>query len=81
MKNPQVNVEGEETTKVTTTTVDDSQVKKRKVDSENNLKGEFDLSARKYIDWIDSIERILSEKPGNELDPPRRQEIIQVNIF
>lgn len=91
MKTSQINVdvrprsEGEETSKptitTTTTIVDDSKVKKRKTDNENNLKGEFDLSARKYLDWIDSIERILDEKPGNEIEPSRRKEIIQVNIL
>jgi predicted nucleic acid-binding Zn-ribbon protein len=52
----------EETT--TTTTIndpDDSINKKRKLDNINMIKSEFDVSARKYIDWIDNIERILDE--------------------
>lgn len=84
MKTSQVKVEiqsgstSEETSK---TNVDDSKAKKRKVQTENNLKGEFDLSARKYLDWIDNIERILDEKPSQSSESSKRQEIIQVNII
>lgn len=56
---------------------EDSINKKRKLDNENTIKADFDVSARKYIDWIDSIERILDEKPSN-ID--ERQHIIQVNL-
>ena len=66
----------EETT--TTTTYDNTDElgdKKEKTDNENTVKLEFDVSARKYVDWIDSIERILSEKPSNTEE---RKNIIQV---
>ncbi len=73
------------TTEETTTTTtyensDDSINKKRKIDNENTTKSEFDASARKYIDWIDNIERILDEKPSNQLQTNERQNIIQVNF-
>lgn len=42
------------------------------------IKSEFDLSARKYLDWIDSIERILDEKSSSNVSTQERQEIIQV---
>lgn len=67
----------EETTTTTTTydNTDESGDKKEKTDNENTAKLEFDVSARKYVDWIDSIERILSEKPSNT---DERKNIIQV---
>jgi molecular chaperone GrpE (heat shock protein) len=68
----------------TTTTYqnpDDSINKKQKIDIENTIKSDFDISARKYIDWIDNIERILDEKPSSQLESHKRQDIIQVNIF
>ena len=87
MKISQVKVEiqpgltNEETSKPSTpTSTDDSKAKKRKVETENNHKGEFDLSARKYLDWIDNIERILDEKPSQSSESSKRQEILQVNI-
>jgi hypothetical protein len=44
------------------------------------MKSEFDISARKYIDWIDNIERILDEKTLSQADSHKRQDIIQVKI-
>ncbi|UJR26821.1 hypothetical protein I4U23_008134, partial [Adineta vaga] len=66
----------EETTTTTTSydNPDDSEAQKQKTDNENIAKLEFDVSARKYIDWIDSIERILSEKVSNSAE---QQNIIQ----
>ncbi|CAF1601383.1 unnamed protein product [Adineta ricciae] len=66
----------EETTTTTTTydNTDESEDKKEKTNDENTVKLEFDVSARKYVDWIDSIERILSEKPSNTEE---RKNIIQ----
>ena len=55
-------------------------IKKRKVDNENITKSDFDVSARKYIDWIDSIEGILDEKPSNNDQTNERQNIIQVKL-
>ncbi|CAF4193179.1 unnamed protein product [Rotaria sp. Silwood2] len=71
----------EETTTTTTTTSenpDNSINKKQKINKENTMKSDFDLSARKYIDWIDNIERILDEKPSNQLQLNEREHIIQV---
>jgi hypothetical protein len=65
--------------KTITTTVEETTIKKRKIDNDNTLKHDFDLSARKYVDWIDSIERILDEKQPNNLQTNERQEIIQVD--
>ena len=42
------------------------------------MKSDFDLSARKYLDWIDSIERILNEKSSQNVVVKDRQEIIEV---
>jgi hypothetical protein len=69
----------EETTAIYENT-DDLANKKQKLSHENTVKIEFDESARKYIDWIDNIERILVEKPSSQLQPDERDEIIQVNI-
>lgn len=41
------------------------------------MKSDFDLSARKYLDWIDSIERILNEKSSLNVSLKDRQEIIE----
>jgi len=41
------------------------------------MKSDFDLSARKYLDWIDSIERILNEKSSQNVVVKDRQEIIE----
>ncbi|CAF3539694.1 unnamed protein product [Rotaria sordida] len=67
----------EETTITTDQTPDDSINKKQKINYENTLKSDFDLSARKYIDWIDNIERILDEKSVNQLQLHEREHIIQ----
>ncbi len=69
------------TVEETTTFSEDSINKKQKIDNENSIKLEFDVSARKYIDWIDNIERILDEKPSNQLEFHQRKDIIQVNLF
>lgn len=69
------------TVEETTTTYevpDHSANKKKKVTPDNTLKSDFDLSARRYIDWIDSIERILHEKSWNALNTPQQQNIIEV---
>ncbi|CAF1230460.1 unnamed protein product [Rotaria magnacalcarata] len=66
-----------EQTETTTDNSDDSTNKKTRKHSENTLKSDFDLSARKYIDWIENIERILNEKHLNPLKPSERKEIIQ----
>ena len=67
----------EETTTTTTyDSADDPAHKKQKTESENTAKLEFDVSARKYIDWIDSIERILSGKPSTG----EQQNIIQAGF-
>jgi len=89
--NLNVKSDSDVTQKTTTTTVkestttyqttDDSINKKQKIDIENTIKSDFDISARKYIDWIDNIERILDEKPSSQLESHKRQDIIQVNIF
>jgi hypothetical protein len=55
---------------------DDLVAKKPKIDHVNTSKSDFDLSARKYIDWIDNIERILEEKSS---DSHQRRDIIQVS--
>jgi len=44
------------------------------------LKTKFDLSARKFIDWMDSIERILDDKQANALQTNERQEVVQVDF-
>ena len=69
-----------EETIITSEKTDDSTAKKQKLDNENILKSEFDLSARKYIDWIDNIERILDEKPTSQVEFHKRQDIIRVDI-
>ncbi len=71
----------EETTTTTTTNEnpEESITKKQKTSNENTVKSDFDVSARKYIDWIDNIERILDEKPASQLQPNERDDIIQVN--
>ncbi|CAM2708186.1 unnamed protein product [Rotaria socialis] len=66
-----------EQTETMTDNSDDSTNKKTRKHSENALKSDFDLSARKYIDWIENIERILKEKLLNPLKPNEREEIIQ----
>jgi hypothetical protein len=63
--------------KTITTIVEETTIKKRKIDNDNTLKHNFDLSARKFIDWMDSIERILDNKQSNNLKTTDRQEIIQ----
>lgn len=65
--------------KTVTTIVEETIIKKRKIDGDNTLKHNFDLSARKFIDWMDSIERILDDKQSTQLKITDRQEIIQVN--
>ncbi|CAF3569697.1 unnamed protein product [Adineta steineri] len=63
--------------KTITTIVEETTIKKRKIDIENSLKHEFDLSARKFLDWIDSIERILAAKETNNLKANERKEIVK----
>ena len=65
--------------KTVTTIIEETMIKKRKIDGDNTLKHNFDLSARKFIDWMDSIERILDDKQSTHLKITDRQEIIQVN--
>ncbi|CAF3670938.1 unnamed protein product [Adineta steineri] len=67
----------EETTTTTYEESDDSIKKSKDNENENIAKLDFDVSARKYIDWIDSIERILDEKPLNQVQIDERQNIIQ----
>lgn len=64
--------------KTITTVLEETTIKKRKIDVENTLQYDFDLSARKFIDWMDSIERILDDKQATSLKITDRQEIIQV---
>lgn len=45
------------------------------------MKSDFDISARKYIDWIDSIERILDGKLTNSSEFQKRQDILRVNYI
>ncbi|CAF5148791.1 unnamed protein product, partial [Rotaria magnacalcarata] len=47
------------------TTVEETTVEQRKIPHDNSLRQEFDLSARKFIDWMDSIEKIIDEKQLN----------------
>lgn len=61
------------------TTVEETTVEKRKVSNDNTLKQDFDLSARKFIDWIDSIERILDDRQSYNLNPNDLQQIVQVD--
>jgi hypothetical protein len=78
------NGEGEHESSTTTTNdenSDNSKNKKQKIETENTLKSEFDISARKYIDWIDNIERILDEKTFSQAESHKRQDIIQVKIL
>lgn len=63
--------------KTITTVVEETTIKKRKIDNDNTLKYSFDLSARKFLDWIDIIEKILADKQGNNSKPNERQETIQ----
>lgn len=76
LTNNKVTTTIEETTTTTTTydSADESTHKKQKTSSDNTARLEFDVSARKYFDWIDSIERILSVKPSTD----ERRTIIQV---
>jgi hypothetical protein len=48
------------------------------VENDLIIKSEFDRSARKDLDWIDNIERILEEKSGNHIQLRERLEILQV---
>jgi hypothetical protein len=57
--------------------VEETTIKKRKIDNDNTLKYSFDLSARKFLDWIDIIEKILADKQGNNSKANERQETIQ----
>ncbi len=63
--------------KTITTIVEETTVKKRRISSGNSLQHNFDLAARKFIDWMDSIERILDSKQSTNLKTTDRQEIIQ----
>ncbi|CAF3672349.1 unnamed protein product [Rotaria sordida] len=58
------------------TTVEETTVE-RKIPSDNASKQDFDLSARKFIDWIDSIEKILDDRQLNNLNRNDVQEIVQ----
>ncbi|CAF4861262.1 unnamed protein product, partial [Rotaria sp. Silwood1] len=59
------------------TTVEETTVEQRKIPNDNTLKQDFDLSARKFIDWIDSIEKILDDRQLNNLNRNDVQEIVQ----
>ena len=72
-----VKAEGDIVQTTITTTVEETTVNKRQLDLDITFKQDFDLSARKYIDWIDSIERILDDKQSSNLRINERQEIIQ----
>ena len=63
--------------KTITTIVEETTIKKRRLDSENTLQQNFKNSAGKFIDWMDSIERILDSKHSSTLNITDRQEIIQ----
>ena len=60
-----------------TTTVEETTVNKRQLDQDITVQQDFELSARKYIDWIDSIERILDDKQSSNLRISERHDIIQ----
>ncbi|CAF2636063.1 unnamed protein product [Rotaria sp. Silwood2] len=59
------------------TTVEETTVEQRKIPNDNTLKQDFDLSARKFIDWIDSIEKILDDRQLNSINRNDVQEIVQ----
>ncbi|CAF3292012.1 unnamed protein product [Rotaria socialis] len=59
------------------TTVEETTVEQRKIPHDNSLRQEFDLSARKFIDWMDSIEKILDDKQLNNLNRNDVQDIVQ----
>jgi hypothetical protein len=64
--------------KTITTVIEETTIKKRKIDNDNTLKYNFDSAARKFIDWMEIIERILSDKQPTNLKPNERQETVQV---
>ena len=70
----------EETTTTYQKHDDDSQTEKKRLEGESSVKAEFDQSARKYLDWIDNIERILDDKSADQAQPNERREIIQVGL-
>lgn len=63
--------------KVVRTEVIDTEIIQRPVTYDTTSKQDFDSSARNFLDWIDSIERILDEKQSNEFDLIKRHEIVQ----
>lgn len=67
-------------TTISTTFDETNSANYEKVRSSSSLtmKSDFDLSARKYLDWIDSIERILNEKSAQHVSIKDRREIIEV---
>ncbi len=73
--------DGDTVEQTITTIFEETTIKQRKLGNDNTFRHDFDLSARKFIDWIDSIERILADKETNSLKSSERQDIIQVNIF
>jgi hypothetical protein len=64
---------------IITTEVEETKISQRNLVNESTSKHEFDLSARKFIDWMDSIERILDSKQSNQFTANERQEIVQVD--
>ncbi|CAF1587705.1 unnamed protein product [Rotaria magnacalcarata] len=59
------------------TTVEETTVEQRKIPHDNSLRQEFDLSARKFIDWMDSIEKIIDEKQLNNQSRNDVQDTVQ----
>ena len=70
----------EETTTTYQKDDDDAQKEKRRLETESSNKSEFDQSARKYLDWIDNIERILDDKSADQVQPSERRAIIEVEL-
>ena len=64
--------------KTITTIVEETTIKKRKIESSNSLRHEYEISARKFIDWIDKIEKILTNRETESSKAIERQEIVKV---
>ena len=66
------------TKKMIITEVEETEIKQRAIHIDNTAKQDFDISAGKFIDWINSIERILSDRYSYNLNPNEIQNIVQV---
>lgn len=64
--------------KTITTEVIQTEISQSRLAPDQRTRYDFDASARKFIDWMDSIERILDDKQSNRIPAVERQEIIQV---